>query len=134
MGGEVAGMAVMPAHPCHCRFCILFLWEWVYWQWEGWWQKSGLVRTLQKKGPVTVRGKATEGNMLGGMALGTGETWDNVGGGGIADVEGPAGGGGAADMEGPARGGGWQMWRGQQEGEELMWRSQQESYAVQDWP
>ena len=105
-GGKVAGMAVMPAHPCHCRFCIVFLWEWVYWQWEGWWQKSGLVRTLQKKGPLTLRGKATEGNTLGSMALGTGEIWDNTGGGGIADMEGPAGGGGAADMEGPAGGGG----------------------------
>jgi len=48
----------------------------------------------------------TEGDISGSMALGTGEMWDDAGGGGIADVEGPAGGGGAADMEGLARGGG----------------------------
>ena len=38
-------------------------------------------------------------------------------------------------MEGPARGGGMADVEGQQEGEEQqIWRSQQESYAVQDWP
>ena len=77
-GSMVAGTAVTPACPRHRRFCITFLWEWVCWQWEGWWQKSGLVRTLQKKGPLTLRGKATEGNTLGSMALGTGEMQDDA--------------------------------------------------------
>jgi len=118
MGGEVAGMAVTLAHPCHCQFCIAFLWEWVYWQWEGWWQKSGLVRTLQKKGPLTLRGKATEGDTLGGMALGTGETWDNAGGGGDSRCGGASRRGRGSRYGGASqRGGGWQMWRGQQEGE-----------------
>jgi len=70
--------AVMPGHPHHHRFCIALLWEWVCWQWEGWWQKSELVRTPQKKGLLTLRGKATEGDVSGSIALGTGEMRDDV--------------------------------------------------------
>jgi len=70
--------AVMLGRPYHHRFCIALLREWVCWQWEGWWQKSELVRTPQKKGPLTLRGKATEGDALGSIASGTGEMQDDA--------------------------------------------------------
>ena len=41
--------AVMLVCPRHRRFLCCVLQQWACWQWEGWWQMSGLVRIQQKK-------------------------------------------------------------------------------------
>jgi len=77
-GGVVMGTAVMPAHP-HCRqFCVAFLFLRV-----GMPAMRGSNRSQdgtghgKKKAHSLREGKAREGNTSGGMALGTGETWDD---------------------------------------------------------